>query len=126
MRALMAAVNLITLARPAPDEEPLQGKLNEALVAELVGMARPGAIALLGATLLFWLLVRPWTGGLVSCLLLVMVGITVIRLVGAICLDRGLLRLSHMPVFVWLATIYALSGGCLAAIILAASPHLPV
>ena len=70
----MAAVNLITLARPKPDEEPLQDQLNEALVRELVLTAKGGAIGLLGASVLYSLIVVPWDNVLLSALFVVLFG----------------------------------------------------
>jgi signal transduction histidine kinase len=127
MSAVMGAVNLITLARPSPDEEALQERLNETLVRELVMTAKGGAAGLLGATVLFWVLVRPWTGGLVSALLVVLATVTVTRLAVAIWLDRGAgRRVPHMRVFAGLAVIYVLSGTSLGAIIVASCPQLPL
>jgi len=122
----MGSFNLITLTRLTPDEAALQDRLLEALVRELVPGARSGAVGLLGASLLIWMLVAKWTGAVVSALFVVLIAISAVRLAGAIWLDRGpIRRLPHMRVFWWLAAVYVASGVCLAAIVLASSPHLP-
>jgi signal transduction histidine kinase len=120
-------VNLITLGRPAPDEAPLTAQLNEALVRELVVTAKGGASGLLLALVVEWLLVGPWTGIGVGALFVVLIGTTVVRLLGSMWLQRGRMqRFAHMRTFCWLSVIYAMTGACLAAIILAACPRLPV
>jgi signal transduction histidine kinase len=119
--------NLITLGRLTPDEASLQAELDEALVCELVVSARGGASGLLLAAVLCWLLVGPQTGPLVSAMFFVLIGITATRLAGSIWLQRGRLqRFPHMRVFAWLAVTYGLTGACLAAIVAASCPHLPV
>ncbi|TMQ12631.1 MAG: hypothetical protein E6J90_30675 [Deltaproteobacteria bacterium] len=127
MSAVMGAINPITLARPSPDEEPLQDRLNEALVRELVMTAKGGAIGLLGVTVVFWMLVGRWTGGLVAALLIGLAVVSAIRLGGSIWLDRGAVRrFPHMRVFHWLAVVCVLSGLSLGSIIVASCPHLPL
>jgi signal transduction histidine kinase len=121
----VGSVNLITLERLAPDEELLREKLNEALVRELVLSAKGGATGLLLATLLCAMLLRPWDSGVVLGPFLVLIGVTVVRLIGGIWLERGMLqRLPHMRVFRWLAVTYAATGLSLAAIVLASPPQL--
>jgi signal transduction histidine kinase len=123
----MASINPITLARPTPDEEPLQAPLNEALVRELALTAKGGAAGLLGATVLYALLVGPWTSSLLSTLFVLLVAVTVFRLVFSIWLTRSAtLRLPAMRVFAWLAFIYGVSGLCLSAILLASAAHLEI
>jgi signal transduction histidine kinase len=121
----VASLNLITLARPTPDEAPLQAQLNEALVRELAATAKGGAAGLLGASVLYAMLVGPWTSTLLTGLFGLLVAVTVIRLVLAIWLMRGAIgRLPTMRVFAWLAIVYGLSGLSLSAILLASAPQL--
>jgi signal transduction histidine kinase len=123
----MGAFNLITLTRLGPDEVPLRDQLNEALVRELVPASKGGAAALLFASLLLWMLVRRWTSTLGSALFLALVGVTLVRLLGSIWLERGLFRrLGHRRVFVCLWVIYLATGSCLGAVNLAACSELPL
>ena len=123
----MASINPITLARPTADEEPLQAQLNEALVRELALTAKGGAAGLLGATVLYALLVGPWTSSLLSTLFALLVAVTVFRLGFSIWLTRGAtLRLPTMRVFAWLAVVYGVSGLSLSAILLASAAHLEI
>jgi signal transduction histidine kinase len=124
---MVMGLNPITLARPAPDEEALQDRLNEALVREIVMTSKGGAVGLLGATVVFWMLVGKWTGGVVAALLIGLASVSAIRLVGAIWLDRGpIQRLPPMRVFGWLAALCVLSGLSLGALVVASCPHLPL
>jgi hypothetical protein len=123
----VGSVNLITLARRSPDEAPLQSKLNETLVGELVVTAKAGASGLLLATAVAWLLVGPWTGSVVSGLFLVLIGTTVTRLLGSIWLLGGRMhRFAYMRVFCWLSVVYGITGASLCAIIVASCANLPV
>jgi signal transduction histidine kinase len=120
-------MNLITLERPTADEAALQAQLNETLVRELNATAKGGAAGLLVASLLCWLLVRPWTGAAVSSVFAALVAVTAIRLAGSVWIQRRWIdRIPYMRAFLWLAVIYAANGTCLAAVILASCPHLPV
>jgi signal transduction histidine kinase len=121
----MGSVNLITLERPSPEEEPLREQLDEALVRELVFTAKGGAIALLIASLPYALLVKPWASSAALVPFIVLIAVTIARLVASIWLQRGpCQRLPHMRVFCWLAVIYAVTGLSLAAVLLTARPHL--
>jgi signal transduction histidine kinase len=123
----MASVNLITLARPTPDEAPLQAQLNEALVRELVLTAKGGAAGLLGATVLYAILVGPWDSPLLIGLFALLFGVTLFRLGFVLWLMRGAMqRMSSMRVFAWLAVIYGASGVALSAILIASAPHVGV
>jgi len=123
----MAGVNLITLARPTPDEEPLQAPLNEALVRELVLTAKGGAVGLLGASVLYAMVVGPWDSALLTVLFVLLFGVTLFRLGFVVWLKRGALsRMAPMHVFVWLAVIYGASGVSLSAILIASAPHVGV
>jgi signal transduction histidine kinase len=118
--------NLITLHTATPDEAPLEDKLNEALVRELLHRSRSASVALLLATLLMWTIVRPHTGTVVLVLFVSLAGLTVIRMVGAIWIERRTaVRFDHMRVFRWFTMMNVLIGASLGAIILAAYPSLP-
>jgi signal transduction histidine kinase len=121
------SINLITLEKPGADEAPLQAQLNETLVRELIATAKGGAAGLIVASVLCWMLVRPWTGAAVSAVFVALIGVTAIRLVGSLWIQRRWIdRVAYMRPFVWLAVIYAANGVCLAAVVLASCPHLPV
>jgi signal transduction histidine kinase len=123
----VGSFNPITLHRPAPDELVLRAQLDQALVRELVITSKAGASGLLLASLVAWLLVEPWTGPLVSGLFVVLMGTTVMRLIGSIWLQRGRMqRFAHMRVFWWIAAIYGVTGACLGAIVMVSCPQLPV
>ena len=118
--------NPITLHTPTPEEAPLQDKLNEALVSELLHRSRSASIALLLATLLMWTIVRPFTGTVVLVLFVALAGLTVIRMAGAIWIERRAAgRFGHLQVFRWFTMMNVLLGVSLGAIILAAYPSLP-
>jgi signal transduction histidine kinase len=119
------AFNLITLQRLTPDEVPLQSKLNEALVRELLQRTKSAAVALLLTVWLLWVLVGSSTGGMVAGLFLALIGLTVVRLVGSIWLERlPRERFHHMRAFAWFAMMSALVGMTLGAIALASYPHI--
>jgi signal transduction histidine kinase len=105
------------------DEAPLQAPLNEALVRELVITAKAGAAGLLLASGVLWVLVRPYTGALVSAMFIVLACTTIARLVGSLWLQRR--GLAHRRVYWGLAVLYGVTGSCVAAIVLASLPHLP-
>jgi len=117
------AINPITLTRPTPDEAPLEDKLNESLVRELLGRARSAAVALLGTVWLLWLIVGPATGRFVTALFLALVAFTLIRVVGAVWLERQPReRIAPMLAFAWFAAMSTLIGVALGAIVLASYP----
>ena len=119
------AINPITLAKPPPAEAPLQDKLNEALVRELLHRSRNAGIALLGTLYLLWLIVAPSTGWLVAALFVALICLAIVRLAGSIWLARrppGQLRV--MRAFAWFTAMSALIGASLAGIVLASYPHL--
>jgi signal transduction histidine kinase len=117
------AINPITLTRPTPDEAPLEDKLNESLVRELLGRARSAAVALLGTIWLLWLIVGPVTGRFVTGLFLALIGFALIRLVGAVWLERQPReRIAPMHAFAWFAAMSTLIGVALGAIVLASYP----
>jgi len=123
----VGSINLITLEKPTPDESPLLEQLNETLVRELLATAKGGAAGLIIASVLCWMLVHPWAGEAVTAAFVSLIGISSIRLLGSLWIQRRLVnRVPYMRVFLWLAVIYAANGGCLAAVILASCPHLPV
>jgi len=117
-------INLITLERPSAAEAPLQDALNHALVRDLLHRTRGAGVALIGAVVLMWAIIRAHVGlhELVQCV--VLVGLIVIRTVGAIWLDRRP-RFDVMRVFGWFAAMNFLIGGGLGAILIRAYPHLP-
>src|ERR1043165_4147901 len=118
--------NPITLHTPAPEEAPLQDKLNAALVLELLHRSRSASVALLLATLLMWTIVRSYTGGVVLALFVSLAGLTAIRMAGAIWIERRTAkRFDHMRAFRWSTAMNVLVGASLGAIILAAYPSLP-
>ncbi|HEY6177178.1 MAG TPA: ATP-binding protein [Kofleriaceae bacterium] len=118
--------NPITLHTPAPEEAPLQDKLNAALVLELLHRSRSASVALLLATLLMWTIVRSYTGGVVLALFVSLAGLTAIRMAGAIWIERRTAkRFDHMRAFRWFTAMNVLVGASLGAIILAAYPSLP-
>ena len=119
------AINPITLENPPAAEAPLQGKLNEALVRELLHRSKNAGVALLGTVYLLWLIVSPSTGPLVSALFVGLVGLAVVRVAGSIWLVRRPPGRFHvMRAFTWFAVMSALIGVSLAAIVLAAYPHI--
>jgi signal transduction histidine kinase len=119
------AINWITLQTPAPDEAPLQQKLNDALVRELLSRTRSAAIALLGTVWLLWMIVGPSTGRGVAALFLALIGFAAIRLAGAIWLERQAReRIHHMRAFAWFAAMSTLVGLTLGAIVLASYPQI--
>ena len=123
----MGSVNLITLNRPTPDEEPLQDRLNEALLRELMIAQRGGAAALLFASFVVWLLVREATSRMIPALLVTLVSVTLIRLVVTTWLLRGAIeRFRRMHVFWGFAVIYLLTGASLAGVVLLAGMQVPV
>jgi signal transduction histidine kinase len=118
--------NPITLHTPTPEEAPLEDKLNEALVLELLHRSRSASVALLLATLLMWTIVRPYTGTDVLILFIALAGLTAIRMVGAVWIERFAVgRFEPLRVFRWFTMINVLVGASLGAIILAAYPSLP-
>jgi signal transduction histidine kinase len=114
------ARNLITLQEPTAEEAPLQAELNEALVRELLFRSRGATVALLAAELLVWMFVGPHT--FVPAMFLSLVGVTVIRLVGAVWLARHPGRFHYMRVFSWFAAASALIGLEIGAIIVVSYP----
>ena len=119
------AINPITLETPSPAEVPLQRALNEALVHELLFRTRNASVALLGATLLMWMIVRDYTGALVLALFLVLVGLVVVRMIGAMWIERQARgRFHHMRVFYAFTATNALIGTNIGAIVLASYPHI--
>jgi signal transduction histidine kinase len=116
--------NLISLQRLAPDEVPLQSKLNEALVRELLHRTRSAAVALLLTLWLLWVLVGP-AGGMVTGLFIALIAFTGIRLAGSMWLERlPRERFHHMRAFAWFAMMSALVGMTLGAIVVASYPHI--
>ena len=118
------SVNLITLETPSAIEAPLQDKLNEALVRELLHRTKGAGVALLGAVVLLWLIVGAETGTPVFTRFVVLIGLVLIRLVGAIWLERRG-RFDPMRAFYWFAAMNFLIGGGLGAIIMESYPDLP-
>src|SRR5262245_2374659 len=109
-RSLGMAINVITLAKPTPDEAPLQDKLNEALVRELLQRTRSATVALLLTMWLLWMMVGS-SGSVVAALFLALLGFVAIRLVGSIWLERrSRERLRHMRAFAWFTVMSALIG----------------
>jgi signal transduction histidine kinase len=116
----------ITLHTPTPEEAPLQDKLNEALVRELLHRTRSASVALLLATLLLWTIVGPYNGSVVLGLTLALAGFTVIRMVGSIWIERrAAKRFDTMRVFRWFVAMSVLIGASLGAIVMASYPGLP-
>lgn len=116
----------ITLHTPTPDEAPLQDKLNEALVRELLHRTRSASVALLLATLLLWTIVGPYNGSFVLALFVALAGFTVIRMIGSIWIERRAgKRFDTMRVFRWFVAMSVLIGASMGAIILASYPSLP-
>src|ERR1041384_4758834 len=118
------AINPITLETPTATEAPLQHKLNEALVRELLHRTKGAGVALLGAVVLLWLIVGAETGTPVFAQFLVLIGLILVRLVGAVWIERRG-RFDYMRVFRAFAAINFLIGGGLGAIIMVSYPHLP-
>jgi len=118
------AINLITLETPSAAEAPLQDKLNEALVRDLLHRTRGAGVALLLAVVLLWLIVGAETGAQVFAQFLALIGLILIRLVGAIWVVRRA-SFDRMRVFGWFAAMNFLIGGGLGAIIMTAYPQLP-
>src|SRR5690349_460967 len=119
------AINPITLQRLAADQAPLQEKLNEALVRELLTRTKSAFVALLLTVWLLWVIVAPSTGPLVAWLFAALIGCAVVRLVCAIWLERRLRAgLHHMAAFAWFATMSGLIGASLGAIVVASYPYI--
>jgi signal transduction histidine kinase len=118
--------NSITLQVPTAEEAPLQAELDEALVRELLFRTRGASVALLAAEALVWLFVRAQTGTLVLALFVALVGITLLRLAGAIWISRRSQQtFQYMRAFYWFGAMSGLIGLNLGAIIVASFPHLP-
>jgi signal transduction histidine kinase len=123
----MGSINPITLEVPGPDEVPLQAKLDEALVKELVFTARAGSIGLLGASAVIWGIVRSVSDPILWIWFIALFALIITRLVGSIWLNRGAMRrVPYMRVFWWAVVIYGLTGICLGGIVATSCPHLPV
>ena len=118
-------IDPITLHRPNADEAPLRDQLDEALVRELLHRTKSASVALLLATLLLWTIVGPYTGSPVPVLFVTLAGLTVIRMAGAIWIERRLQRFHTMRVFRWFVAMSVLIGVSLGAIIMASYPSLP-
>src|SRR6185503_11609115 len=116
MEGSAMAIHPITLHTPTLEEEPLQDKLNEALVRELLHRTRSASVALLLATLLMWTIVGPYNGTFVLALFLVLAGVTVIRMLGSIWIERrAARRFDTMRVFRWFVAMSVLIGASLGA-----------
>ena len=118
------ARNPITLETPSPAEAPLQDKLNEALVRELLHRTKGAGVALLAAVLLLWIFVGSPGEPSEVALFLALVGFVVARTAGAIWIERRAQhRFRHMPVFRWFAAMNLLIGGALGAIVMVTYPR---
>jgi signal transduction histidine kinase len=119
-------MNPITLHTPAPEEVALEGKLNEALVRELLHRTKSASVALLLATLLLWTIVGPHAGSFVFVLFMALASLTVVRMVGAIWVERrARVGVHYMRVFLWFVAMSVLIGISLGAIIMGTYPDLP-
>lgn len=118
------AINLITLETPIAAEAPLQERLNDALVRELLHRTKGAGVALLGATVLMWLIIGR-DDALSDGLFLALVGFNVLRTAGAIWIERRARgRFAAMHVFAWFTAMSLLIGLSFGAMILTMYPHL--
>jgi signal transduction histidine kinase len=75
--------------------------------------------------LLLWEIIAPSADYLISALFLALVGLTVIRVIGSIRLERQPReRFDHMRAFYWFTVMSTLIGMSLGAIVMAAYPHI--
>ena len=117
------ALNPITLEPSAPGERALADRLNQALVRELLIRTKASGPALIGAAVLMWLLMRPWAGAVVTVLIGLLCGLTVLRIVSAFWFERG--HVPHMRAFLVFTLTNCLIGIVLGAVILEANAALP-